>query len=139
MIRSRLPDIIKARSIVDAAQRDMAFVMTLPLTVEAGPTIIRGIYENFRSLGDAILVANGVETADHIEMIKELLSLPVKAPRPLGTLESLRRLRHDINYRGYSPTMLEIEDARSVSLSLFQSVLNEVRRKLDQIMDKPIG
>lgn len=136
--RSRFPDLVKAKSMIDAAEKDMKYVMSLLPSLEGGSTIIRGIYENFRALGDSLLVVKGIETADHKGMIQELMSLKVKADRPLGALDSLRRLRHDINYRGYIPSLDEVEEARSLSKSLFVPILKEVRIKLSG-MNHSIG
>jgi len=118
--RARQPDIAKAMSMAEAAAKDMAFVLSLPVTEAAGPTIVRGVYENFRLLGDALLVAKGIQTVEHTEMIGALMQLRVKTSRPLRVLDNLRKLRHDVNYRGYRPTLDEIEDAIAIAKSLFE-------------------
>ena len=129
-IRYKRPDKKNALSILDAANRDMAFTLTLPITEEAGPTLVRNIYESFRMLGDALLVAKGVESEDHIMPLKELLSLPVKTARPTQLIDNLRRLRHNVNYYGYKPSIDEVKEVKAIAKSLFEPVKNEVLNKL---------
>lgn len=124
--RYKRPDRKNALSIVNAAKKDMEFTLTLEVTQEAGATIIRNIYECFRMLGDALLVSKGVQSIDHVMPIKELLKLKVKTSRPIYLVDSLRRLRHNINYYGYSPKLVEVEDVISIAKSCFKPLLNAV-------------
>ena len=126
MTRYKRPDAKNALSIVSASKRDMEFTLSLEVTEKAGATIIRNIYESFRMLGDALLVARGTESEDHILPIKELLKLEVKTSRPIYLIDNLRRLRHNINYYGYSPKLAEVEDVVSIAKSCFKPLLNAV-------------
>ena len=126
IIRQKRPDKKNALSIVEAAKNDMEFTLSLKVTDASGSTIARNIYECFRMLGDALLVAKGIESADHIMQIKELMVLKVSTSRPLGVLDNLRRLRHNINYNGYKPTIAEIKDAIEIAESCFEPILKEV-------------
>ena len=125
-IRYKRPDKKNALSIVNAAKKDMKFTLTLELTEESGATIVRNIYEYFRMLGDALLVAKGIESEDHITPIKELLKLQVSTTRPISLIENLRKLRHNINYYGYSPKLIEVEDVVSLAKSCFNPLLEAV-------------
>lgn len=134
MIRDRIPNKPKARSMVKAAIEDMEFIDTLPKKPQAAQTIIRTIYENFRSLGDAIMTAQGFEAvgADHhFEMIDALVKLKIKTPRSLSLLHEMRKLRHKINYEGHIPTQEELLYVISVKESLWQPVLLEVKKLID--------
>lgn len=131
-IRYKRPDRKNALSILDAAKKDMEFTLSLSPTEEAGSTIIRNIYECFRMLGDAVLVAKGIESIDHIMPIKELLKLRVATSRPINLIDNLRRLRHNINYYGYSPKLVEIEDAVSIAKSCFKPLFKEVLSQLNE-------
>lgn len=130
MKRIKTPDLTKAMSMTVAADADMRYILSLPPKEEGGATIIRGIYENFRLLGDALLVGEGIETDEYTLMIQRLLELSVSTTRPLGILDNLRKLRHDINYRGYRPAIEEIEDARDIANKLFGALKNEVLKRL---------
>jgi len=125
-IRYKRPDKKNALSIVNAAKRDMEFTLSLKPTEEAGATIVRNIYESFRMLGDALLVSKGIKSGDHIAPIKELLNLKVSTPRPINSIENLRQLRHNINYYGYYPKLVEVEDVISIAKNCFKPLLNAV-------------
>jgi hypothetical protein len=125
-VRYKRPDKKNALSIVNAAKKDMEFTLSLEITEEAGATIIRNIYESFRMLGDALLVAKGIKSTDHIMPIKELLKLQVSTSRPINLIEGLRQLRHNINYYGYSPKLADIEDVVSIAKSCFKPLLEVV-------------
>ena len=130
-IRYKRPDNKNALSIVNAAKKDMKFTLTLGSTEESGATIVRNIYECFRMLGDALLVAKGIESEDHITPIKELLKIQVSTTRPISLIENLRKLRHNINYYGYSPKLIEVEDVISLAKSCFNPLLEAVLRQIN--------
>ncbi len=125
-MRIKRPDSKNAQSIVEAAEREMKFTLTLPANDASGSTVVRNIYESFRMLGDALLVAKGIESSDHLLPIKELLALQVKTSRPLGAIDNLRRLRHNVNYYGYKPNIAEVEDVISLSKACFEPLRKEV-------------
>lgn len=129
-MRYKRPDRKNALSIIDAAERDMKFTLSIEPTEEAGPTIVRNIYECFRMIGDALLVSEGTESEDHIAPIKELTKIKVETNRPINLVDNLRRLRHNINYYGYKPKLQEVKDAISIAESIFQPLLNYIRIKL---------
>jgi len=119
-----------ALSIVNAAEREMQFTLKQTATEESAFNIIRNIYECFRMLGDALLVSKGIVSQDHVEQIKELEKIPVETIRPVKLIDSLRKLRHNINYYGYIPTKAEAEDAVSIAHACFYLLLKEIKRKL---------
>jgi hypothetical protein len=129
-LRYKRPDAKNALSIVQSAYRDMVFTLSLKLSKDAGTTIIRNIYECFRMLGDALLVYRGIKSTDHIMPIKELLQLKVSTTRPIYSIENLCRLRHNINYYGYAPDLLEIKDAISLAKSCFDPLRRVVLDKI---------
>lgn len=128
-MRKRIPDYAEAKSLVEASEKEMNFLETLPKKEAAGSTLIRGIYENFRRLGEAVLLINGYE-GDHEDAINALTNLQVKTARPIQILDNLRRLRHDINYRGYQPSIADLEDVLSIKGSCWAQVLKEVKKNV---------
>ena len=130
-IRYKRPDKKNAHSLIQAAQKTMRFTLSLKVTEESGPTIVTNIYESFRKLGDAILVSKGVESTDHIAPIKELLKLQVTTSRPISLIDNLRKLRHNVNYYGYTPRLIEVEDVISLAKSCFQPLLEAVLKEIN--------
>ena len=131
-IRYRVPDMKNALSIIEASKRDMRYTLTLRLAEDSGATIVRNIYECFRMLGDALLVAKGIQSQDHIMPIQELLKLKADTSRPIYLIDNLRKLRHNINYYGYSPKIVEVEDVISLAKSCFEPLLEVVRKEIDK-------
>ena len=135
-IRYKRPDSKNALSIANAAKRDMEFTLSLKIEEDAGPTIIRNVYECFRMLGDALLAAKGIKSEDqkmsHVMPIRELLNLQVSTSRPIYLIDNLRQLRHNINYYGYSPKLVEVEDVLSLAKSCFKPLLNEVISQINK-------
>ncbi len=129
-IRYKRPDMKDALSLVQAAKRQMDFTLTMEPTDDSAFSIARNIYECFRMLGDALLVKKGIECDDHLAPINELLKLKVNTLRPIFLIDNLRRLRHNVNYYGYSPKKAEADDAISLAKScfkqLYEAVLKEV-------------
>ncbi|MFA6088496.1 MAG: hypothetical protein WC755_01405 [Candidatus Woesearchaeota archaeon] len=81
-------------------------------------------------LGDALLVSKGVGSIDHIEQINELFKLNVNTKRPIKILDNLRRLRHNINYYGYKPNMMELEDTIDIAKSCFEPIYKKVYEEI---------
>ena len=129
-MRYKRPDKKNAMSILEASQRDMEYTDSLEVSENSGPTIVRNIYECFRMLGDSVLVAEGIESEDHITPIKELMKLKLNTDRPINLIDNLRRLRHNINYYGYKPALEEVKEAKAIAKSLFEPIRNEVLKKI---------
>jgi hypothetical protein len=129
-VRHKLPDKKHAKSLLEAAERDIRFTLKLKIDAESGSTIVRNIYECFRKIGEASLIARGIKVEDHIRPINELVSMPVKTQRPVQTIANLRALRHNINYRGYQPNLDEVEDAVDIAKSCFDSLLQFIEGKI---------
>ena len=129
-IRHKRPDHKNALSILYAAEREMTFTLSLQPTPESARTIIRNIYECFRMLGDALLVSKGIASDDHVLPMQTLLQLHVKTNRPIQLIDSLRKLRHHINYYGYTPKTEELHDVISIAQACFQPLLKEVKKTI---------
>jgi len=129
-MRYKRPDKKNALSLIKAAQEEMKFTRSLRLQEEAGSTIVRNIYESFRMLGDALLVAKGFQSEDHIAPIRELLKIQVTTSRPIQLIDNLRQLRHNINYYGYRPDLVEVKDVISIAESCFDPLVKQILQKI---------
>ena len=130
--RQKHPDRKNAVSIHDASAKQMNYTLTLKSNDDSAFNIIRNIYECFRMLGDALLVARGIESQDHLAPINELLKIEVETPRSTKLVDNLRRMRHNINYYGYTPTAVEADDAISLAKACFTPLLQAVKQKIGQ-------
>ena len=129
-IRHKKPDSKNSQSILSSAEKEMMFTLSLQTNEMSASTIVRNIYECFRKLGDALLIAQGIESRDHLEPLKELMKISVKADRPTGILENLRKIRHNINYYGYNPSIDEVNDSVNIAKTLFPPILKEIKKKI---------
>ena len=127
-MRYKRPDKKNALSLLEAARKDLKFTFTIKVSEDSGSTIIRNIHNSFRMLGDSLLVSKGIEPTDHITPIKELLKLNINTSRPINLIDSIRRLRNNINYYGYRPKLNEVEDAVSIAKTCFQPMYKEVKK-----------
>ena len=132
MIRHKRPDRKNALSIIEAARREMKFTLSMSVNDESGSTIIRNIYECFRMLGDALLVAKGIKSEDHVAPIRELLKIRVNTKRSIYLIVNLRILRHNINYYGYKPKLIDVEDALSIARSCFEPLLEAIEKRINK-------
>ncbi|MFH1456387.1 MAG: hypothetical protein ABIF40_05570 [archaeon] len=131
-IRYKRPDKKNALSIVEAAKRDMKFTLTIKPNENSASTIVRNVYESFRMLGDALLVAKGISSEDYLMPIKELMKVKVETKRPINLIDNLRRLRHNVNYYGYKPNLEEVKDVISVAKTCFEPLYKAVFEKINE-------
>ncbi len=130
MIRYKVPDKKNALSMIEAAKNDLDYTLTLEPTDQSSTTIIRNIYESFRMLGEALLIAKGIKSEDHITPINNLIKLNVQTPKSINILDNLRKLRHGINYYGYRPTKAEAEDSIELAKTCFNILYEEVKKQI---------
>lgn len=129
--RHKHPDKKNASSILDASLRQMEYTLTLEPNEISAFNIIRNIYECFRMLGDALLVSQGKFSEEHIEQIRVLENLKISTERPLKLINNLRRMRHQINYYGYTPQKIEADDAILLAKTCFEPLLKTVKKEIE--------
>ena len=129
-MRYKRPDLKNALSIIESAKNTMDFTLTLEVNEQSAITISRNIYECFRMLGDALLVEKGIHSEDHLLPIREISTLNIKSNRPISAVENLRILRHNINYYGYNPNLLEVHDTISLAKECFYKAYEEIKLKI---------
>ena len=110
----------------------MEYTLTLESNDNSAFNIIRNIYECFRMIGDALLITQGIESEDHLAPIHELMKIKVETPRSITLVDHLRRMRHNINYYGYTPKKEESDDAISLAKACFEPLLNAVKIEIER-------
>ena len=130
--RQKHPDKKNAASILDASYRQMNYTLTLEPNDDSAFNIIRNIYECFRMMGDALLVTEGIESQDHLAPINELMKIQVETSRSTKLVNNLRRMRHNINYYGYTPKKVEADDAISLAKACFEPLFNAVKKEISK-------
>jgi uncharacterized protein (UPF0332 family) len=130
-LRIKRPDNKNALSLIESAKKDMKYTLSLEINEQSASTIVRNIYESFRKLGDAILTHKGIESQDHVAPIKELMAIKVNTTRPVNLLDNMRRLRHNVNYYGYNPKIIEVVNVVSLAKDLFEPLTKEIEKKIN--------
>tara|TARA_Y100000310_G_C20311063_1_gene636248 strand:+ start:313 stop:711 length:399 start_codon:yes stop_codon:yes gene_type:complete len=130
MERIKRGDSKNAESLALAAKNELSFTISLKVDKNSASTIVRNIYESFRMLGDSLLILEGKESRGHLAPLNALMKLKVETGRPINLIENLRILRHNINYNGYLPTLIEVEDALSFAKSSFNQIYSEIMGKI---------
>ncbi len=128
--RIKHPDKKNATSIINAAERELDYTLKLSINEDSAFNIIRNVYECFRMIGDARLISKGIVSQDHITQIKELEKIQVKTNRPIKLIDTLRKIRHNINYYGYIPSKIDAEDAISIANACFYPLLKVIKEEL---------
>ena len=131
-MRQKHPDKKNAASIMEAASKQMKYTLTLESVDDSAFNIIRNIYECFRMLGDALLISQGIESDDHLAPVHELMKIKVDTSRSIQFINHLRRIRHNINYYGYTPNKEESDDAISLALACFWQLYEAVKSKIEK-------
>ena len=132
-VKVKVPDVLKVRSLVESAELEVSFLLTVEPSRSSSSTVVQGVYEVFRKLGEALLLFRGKEATgrdSHSMMIQELYSLPVSSSRSVHVLENLKSLRHGVNYDGYIPTIVEVTEALDIARELFDPVVVAVKREV---------
>lgn len=132
-MRIKKPDKKNAQSIIESVKSELEFTLTLPINEASASTIARNLYEIYRKLGDAMLVAEGIESSDHIEPINRLINLDIDTKRPLALIDNFRRTRHNINYQGYQPSIEEVEDMLDFTNKCFNTIYSKTKKIINSI------
>ena len=130
-MRTKHPDKKSAFSLLSASENQMKFTLTISSTNDSAFTIIRNIYECFQMIGKAVLLSEGKVSEDYIESLEAIKSLQVETKRPIQAIDNLRKIRHGINYYGYTPKKEEADDAILLAKEIFKDILNKTKDKIN--------
>lgn len=110
ILRHRQKDIEKIKSMINSAEINVKVTTTIKNNKDSATLIFREIYESIRQLGDAKWGLLGYEPANHEISIEALKELDIKEKIKLNSLERFKKIRHDINYRGFRATVIQSEE-----------------------------
>ncbi|MBI4146277.1 hypothetical protein HY489_02985 [Candidatus Woesearchaeota archaeon] len=127
----KAPDVAKARSLVQASEREMQYLLELKPTAEGASTIVSRIYECFHQLGQALLAMEG-KVENHEDRLKAVIGLQVTADRPLQALDWLRTVRQNINYNGYQASLMDLDEAIALVKTFWKLILGETKKRVSQ-------
>jgi hypothetical protein len=104
-LRPRQPDFEKVKSILFSAKTNASVVAKISLTEDSATVIFRELYESIRQLGDAKWWLIGYEPLNHEVSMEILMEMDIKEKIKLNHLPRLKKIRNDINYRGFRASL----------------------------------
>ncbi|MBI4447544.1 hypothetical protein HY643_01050 [Candidatus Woesearchaeota archaeon] len=110
IIRNRQKDQEKIKSIINSAEVNAKVTKTIKINEDTATLIFREIYESIRQLGDAKWWILGYEPTNHEISIEALKDLEIKEKLKLNSLDRFKKIRHDINYRGFRASISKAEE-----------------------------
>ncbi|MBI4918714.1 hypothetical protein HY837_02200, partial [archaeon] len=113
IIRKRQLDQEKIKSMINSAEINARVVEKIELNDDTATLIFREMYESIRQLGDAKWWLLGYEPANHDVSLDALKEFDIKEKLKLSFLERFKKIRHDINYRGFRATIAQAEEILS--------------------------
>lgn len=110
IIRNRQKDLEKIRSMIRSAEINAHVTKTIKLNENSATLIFREIYESIRQIGDAKWWLLGYEPTNHEISIEILKESDIKEKIKLNSIDRYKKIRHDINYRGFRATIPQAEE-----------------------------
>ncbi len=110
ILRPRQKDQEKVKSMIQSAEINAKVTKNIKLNNDTATLIFREIYESIRQLGDAKLWFLGYEPTNHEISIEALKDLDIKEKIKLNSLDRFKKIRHDINYRGFRASTNQAEE-----------------------------
>jgi hypothetical protein len=110
IIRHRQQDKEKIKSMINSAEINARVTKEIKLNEDTATLIFRELYESIRQLGDAKWWLLGYEPTNHEISMEALKDIDIKDKLKLNSLDRFKKIRHDINYRGFRATISQAEE-----------------------------
>jgi len=110
ILRKRQNDNEKIKSMLNSAEINAKVTKKIKLDEDTATLIFREIYESIRQLGDVKWGLLGYEPSNHEISINILKEFDIKEKLKLNSLDRFKKIRHDINYRGFRATTNQAEE-----------------------------
>lgn len=110
IIRDRQRDTERIKSMIQSAEINARVTKNIGLDEDSATLIFREIYESIRQLGDVKWWLLGYEPSNHEISLEILKELDIKEKLKLNYLDRFKKMRHDLNYRGFRATISQAEE-----------------------------
>ena len=131
IIRSRQKDIEKIKSMINSAEINAKVTKAIKLNEQTATLIFREIYESVRQLGDAKWGLLGFEPNNHEISMEVLEDFDIKDKLKLNSLDRFKKIRHDINYRGFRATILQAEEILDFWNKCGEEIISILRKEIN--------
>lgn len=109
-LRNRQQDLEKIKSMINSAEVNVKATQDIKINDNTATLVFREIYESIRQIGDAKLWLIGYEPQNHEVSMEILKEFDIKDKVKLNSLDRLKKIRHDINYRGFRASVGQAEE-----------------------------
>jgi len=130
IIRNRQKDTEKVKSMVDSSEINAEITRTINLNENTATLIFREIYESIRQLGDAKWWTLGFEPSNHEISMEALKDFDIKNKVKLNLLDRFKKIRHDINYRGFRATISQAQEIFDFWNKCGKEIINILRKEI---------
>lgn len=132
VIRIRQKDIEKIKSMINSAEINTNVTKDIKLNENTATLIFREIYESVRQIGDAKWWLLGYEPLNHEISLEILKEFDIKNKLKLNSLERFKKIRHDINYRGFRATIPQAEEILEFWDTCGEEILCILKKEIKQ-------
>ena len=129
-IRNRQKDIEKIKSMINSAEINIRVAKEIKISEDTATLIFREIYESIRQLGDAKWWLLGYEPLNHEVSMEILKEFDIKDKVKLNSLERFKKIRHDINYRGFRATISQTEEILDFCNKCVEEILKILKKEV---------
>lgn len=109
-LRSRQRDLEKIKSMINSAEVNAEVAKSIKINNDTATLVFREIYESIRQLGDAKLWLIGYEPQNHEVSMEILKEFNIQDKVKLNSLDRIKKIRHDINYKGFRTSIEQAEE-----------------------------
>ena len=127
-IRPKTTEVAKVRSLIENIEANAEVTTEIPLTKKSATVIFRELYECVRELGDALWWLECYEPLDHGISIELLETQPATNPNSLKHLDTYRRIRHDIQYRGFKASEAQANEISEFWKTTGKELLGQLKK-----------
>ena len=129
-LRARQKDLEKIKSMINSAEINAKVTKNIEINDHTATLIFREIYESIRQIGDAKLWLLGYEPLNHEVSMEILKESNITDRVKLNSLDRLKKIRHDINYRGFRASIFQAKEIIDFWNSCGIEILNLLKREI---------
>lgn len=130
IIRNRQKDNIKIKSMINSAETNARVTKAIQINDDTATLIFREIYESIRQLGDAKWWLLGYEPSNHEISLEALKDFDIKEKVKLNSLDRYKKIRHDINYKGFRATTPQAKEVLDFWKKCGHELIQKLRKEI---------
>ena len=131
IIRNRQKDVEMIKSIIHSAEVNAKVTMAIKVSEDSATLIFREMYESIRQLGDAKWRLLGYEATNHEISLESLKEFDIKEKIKLNFLDRFKKIRHDLNYRGFRATIVQAEEILEFWEKCGEEIIKTLRKEIN--------